>query len=241
MIADPLYWCTLPVSFLAGLTQGLTGFGSALVAMPFYIEILPPKVAVSLSILNGLSIATILTARHRHDVRTAKVLPLILGAMPGVWIGSSFLKDADDDLVKRLLGVILICYTLYSLYKGNLTKKQISQAWSVPAGFLTGVIGAAFSAGGPPAIIYLSLTGWGKDEIKATLSAFFLVTGILISAGHLWLGITSPLTFRLFALNAPLLVSGVSAGMKAYARFPHEQYVRAVLVMLLLMGLILLL
>jgi uncharacterized membrane protein YfcA len=49
-----LYSAIAAISFLAGLVQGLTGFGSALLAMPLFLLFLDARTAVPLSILNGL-------------------------------------------------------------------------------------------------------------------------------------------------------------------------------------------
>ncbi len=235
---------TIPVSFFAGFTQGLTGFGSALVAMPFFVEILPPKLAVTLSILNGLLITTILTLRHFQDIRLRNVAPLIIGSIPGIIVGLEFLQHADETIIKRLLGVLLVGYASYSIVfrekEQNGEKRPLSRAWGVLAGFFTGLIGASFSAGGPPTIIYVTMTGWQKDEIKATLSAFFLFTGVVISAGHALAGISTVLTLKLYALNAPLVLIGVFFGMRAYSRIPGVVYLRIVLFLLLLMGILLL-
>lgn len=235
------YLFTIPVSLFAGLTQGLTGFGSALVAMPFFVEILPPKLAVTLSVLNGLLITSMITYRHRNDIRPQDLIPLVIGAIPGIFLGIRFLKYADEGLIKHLLGAIIVSYCLYSLFKKNSWgRRPLHRAWGVVAGLLTGLIGASFSAGGPPTIIYVTLTGWGKDEIKATLSAFFLVTGIMISVGHVATGLSSKTTLYLFAVNAPVVVLGVLAGMRAYSLIPTRVYLRIVLALLLVMGTILL-
>ncbi len=231
---------TIPISLFAGLTQGLTGFGSALVAMPFFVEILPVRSAVGLSILNGLLITTLLTIRHKRDVRFNNVAPLIMGAIPGIILGITFLKHAEEGLVRRLLGLLLLAYTTYSLVAGKkMPSLQPNVIWGTIAGFLTGLIGASFSAGGPPTIIYVTLTNWNKDEMKATLSAFFLFTGASIALGHALSGITDREVFMLFLLNAPFVAVGVALGMMAYARIPRELYLRSILLLLWLMGLLL--
>ncbi len=240
MIEELNYLITLPISFFAGLTQGLTGFGSALVAMPFFIQILPAKLAVSLSILNGLLITTILTIRHRSDIKSGNILPLIIGSVPGILLGINFLRYADEILIKRILGAIIILYSIYSLSRKRTLNKRLSRIWGIVAGFLTGIIGASFSAGGPPTIIYVTLSGWKKDEIKGTLSAFFLFTGIFISTGHLFTGISNKTTYFLFLLNAPFILSGVFLGMKAYRAIPYATYLKLVLILLLAMGCLLL-
>ncbi len=234
------YLFTISVSFFAGLTQGLTGFGSALVAMPFFVEILPARSAVSLSILNGLLITSLLTLRHRRDVRFSNVAPLVIGAIPGIILGIAFLKHANEGLIRKLLGLLLVTYATYSLIaREKIPRLRPNALWGTLAGLLTGLIGASFSAGGPPTIIYVTLTGWSKDEMKATLSAFFLFTGASIALGHALSGITDQDVLLLFLLNAPFVAIGVALGMRAYTRIPRELYLRGILLLLLLMGILL--
>ena len=88
-----------------------------------------------------------------------------------------FLKKINEPLFKILLGCMLIGYALYRLFLVP-KPRSIGKAWGWAAGFATGAISAAFSAGGPPTIIYTTLTGWNKHEIKSTLSIFFFLGGV---------------------------------------------------------------
>ena len=110
-------------------------------------------------------------------------------------------------------------------------------AGGLVAGFLTGAISAAFSAGGPPTIIYTTLTGWQKHDIKATLSIFFFLGGIFTVIAHLAGGLLDLSVFRTFLLCSPGVLVGVWSGSLAYSRFNTEAYIRTVLVALSLMGL----
>ncbi|MBW2098029.1 MAG: sulfite exporter TauE/SafE family protein [Deltaproteobacteria bacterium] len=163
------YPAVAAISFLAGLVQGLTGFGSALLAMPLFLLFLDARTAVPLSILNGLIITIYLCLQLKQHLDWGKIFPLLLGCLPGIMAGVYFLKRADNTWIKILLGILLVGYASFSLrFKPRAIR--IPSFGPYAAGFATGVIGAAFSAGGPPAIIYTMLTGWSKDSIKATLS-----------------------------------------------------------------------
>jgi len=104
------------------------------------------------------------------------------------------------------------------------------------AGFATGVIGSAFSAGGPPVIIYTMLAGWSKDSIKATLSGLFLITGILIAGAHWFFGLTNGLVLRYLAVSAIPVISGVWSGSRIYSRTTTESYIRIILFLLIGLG-----
>jgi uncharacterized membrane protein YfcA len=224
------------IFFLAGLVQGVTGFGSALVAMPLLLLFLDAKTAVPLCMLNGLVITSFLSLQLKHHMDWKKIMPLFAGCIPGILAGVIFLKRAENDTMKILLGVILVAYASYSL-RARPCPRHIHRAWSVLAGFATGAIGAAFSAGGPPTIIYTALTGWSKDGIKATLSGFFFITGILMAVAHALTGLTTAQVVHYFFVSMWAVLSGTWAGSLLYRRLARETYLRGAFLTLFAMGL----
>lgn len=229
------------VIFLAaGFTQGVSGFGSALVAMPLLLFFIDAQIAVPLCMLNGLIITAFLSLQLRRNVDWRKISPLLIGCLPGIYVGACFLKEADSDLIKLLLGVMLVCYASYSMFF-KLRPRRIASCWPYIAGFFTGVIGSAFSAGGPPAIIYTTLTGWGKDDIKATLSVLFFVTGICMAVAHALTGLTTVVVLRYFSGSAAFVLLGVVAGSFFYGKVEKETYLRLLLYLLLVLGVMMIL
>ncbi|MBI5559443.1 MAG: sulfite exporter TauE/SafE family protein [Deltaproteobacteria bacterium] len=219
----------------AGFTQGLSGFGSALVAMPLLLLFLDAKTAVPLCVLNGLVITAFLSLQLRSHVDWRKIIPPLIGCLPGIYVGDFLLRKADGSLIKLLLGVLLIGYALYCMFLQPKPRK-IASFWPYVAGFFTGLIGSAFSAGGPPTIIYTTLTGWNKDAIKATLSVFFFTTGIFIAVAHAMSGLTTPVVLRYFFLSAGFVLFGVMAGSFCYGRVERETYLKIILNLLVIMG-----
>ncbi|MFH1673303.1 MAG: sulfite exporter TauE/SafE family protein [Pseudomonadota bacterium] len=223
------------IFLLAGFTQGVSGFGSALVAMPLLVMFMDVKLAVPLCMLNGLIITLFLSLQLKNHIDWKKIMPLFLGCLPGIYVGVTFLKKANSNVIEFLLGVILIAYALYGLALRP-QPRTINPTWSYLAGFATGIIGSAFSTGGPPTIIYTTLTGWSKDDIKATLSGFFFSTGLIIAAAHAINGLTTVVVLRYFAVSIAFVFLGVYAGSFYYGRLKKEVYVRVILGMLILMG-----
>ncbi len=224
----------------AGFTQGVTGFGSALVAMPMLLLFLGAKTAVPLCMLNGLIITGFLTFKLKNHLEWRKILPLIIGCLPGIVAGVFFLKNADDDLVRIILGVMILGYVGYSLW-GKPRVRKLPSFWAYIAGFGTGCIGTAFSAGGPPTIIYTTLTGWNKDTVKATLSGFFFTTGLFIAVAHALSGLTTIAVLQYFGASWLSVLLGVWAGSRLYDRFSQETYLRAVWILLTTMSFLMIL
>ncbi len=235
-----IYIAIVFVSFFAGFIQGLTGFGSALFAMPLLLLFMDAKTAVPLCVLNGLLITTYLTIQLREHLDWEKTRPLIIGCLPGIIAGVYILKKADNNWIKILLGILLIGYASFNLRFRPKTIKMPPYSPYI-AGFATGIIGGAFSAGGPPTIIYTMLAGWHKDRIKATLSVFFLVTGFLIALAQWISGLTNTLVLRYLSISALPVICGVYTGSLLYSRVSTSSYIRLILILLIGMGILMIL
>lgn len=166
-------WICL-ILFLAGFVQGLSGFGAVLFSLPLLSIFLDIKTVIPLVALAALMMTLIVLIQLWRHLEWKKVYPLIIGALPGVFVGVYFLKKFDKGVIHWILGATLIVYALYSLFIQK-SVKGIRERWAFLFGFLGGCLGGAFSAGGPPAIVYTSLSSWNKDQIKVTLQLFCII------------------------------------------------------------------
>lgn len=223
------------IVFLAGFTQGLSGFGSILLSLPLLAIFLDIKSVIPLVALIGLCITIILFIQLWRHLDWRKLCPLFLGALPGIPIGVFLLKKLDQGSIQWILGVILVTYSLYSLFFPSMNK-GIHEGWAYLFGFFTGVIGGALSAPGPAAIVYTSLQNWSKDTMKVTLQGIFLVAFSSSVLFHALSGITTAAVFRCFLVSMPFLFLGTYAGSLFYGRIREADYKRVVLVLLALLG-----
>lgn len=236
---DPVVVGAALIFFLAAFIQGVTGFGAGLIAVPLLSIFLDIKIAVPLTLLNGLVMTGFLSVELRSRINWRRFLLLSLGALPGVLLGVAFLKVIPPGPLKLLLAMMLIGFSIYSLMN-RIQTRPIHSAWGLLAGFATGFLGAATSAGGPPVVIYSTLVGSSRDDFKATLSFFFLAGGVAIAIGHALSGTTTAFVLRLFALTVTFVLAGVYAGSLLYGRLNREGYRKVILFALLVMGLIML-
>jgi uncharacterized membrane protein YfcA len=229
------YLWTCLIAFLAGFTQGVSGFGSVLLALPLLAIILDIKAVIPLAALYGLSIALLLLVQLWKYLEWKKVWPLLIGAVLGIPVGVFFLKKLDREIIHYFLGIILICYSLYSLFFRTLSS-GIGKAWAYVFGFLAGCLGGALGASGPPVIVYTSLQSWGKDTIKVTLQAFFAIAGMMVIFGHAISGITTAFVVRLFGISVPAMVLGTYVGSYFYGMIEEQWYRRTMFILLAFLG-----
>ncbi len=224
------------IFLLAGFTQGVSGFGSALVAMPLLTMFMDVQTAVPLCMLNGLLITLSLSMQLRRHIAWARIRPLLIGCLPGIIFGLLVLKNVSSSILQICLGLLVMGYALYSLFCKSKRLGKISSKWAYLAGFLTGGISSSLGAGGPPTIIYTTLTGWKNDEIKAALSIFFFISGVFTALGHAASGLTTKAILLQLMHSSPFTVIGVWAGILFYNRINRRYYIKIMLWVLLIMG-----
>jgi len=223
------------IFFLAGLTQGLTGFGGGLVAIPLLCLFMDIKLAVPLSILNGLAITTSMSFGLRRIMDRRKILPLLIGSLPGVLAGTLLLKMADPAGINRMLGILLIAISVINLtFRPRPLNPHVF--WGYIAGFFSGTITASVGAGGPPVIIYSAMTDWKKDEIRATLTGFFVLNGYITVAAHTLSGVITRGTLTTFAVTLGFVLLGTYAGSALSNRINRQTYLQIVYLLLIVLG-----
>jgi uncharacterized membrane protein YfcA len=227
-------WICLIV-FFAAFTQGLSGFGSILLALPLLAIFLDIKTLIPLAALYGLSITFLLLVQLREYLEWKKIYPLLVGAALGIPIGVLFLKKHNRDMIHWTLGIILLLYSMHSLFFKS-SKSGIREGWAYLFGFFGGCLGGALSATGPPVIVYTSLQSWSKDTIKVTLQGFFIVSGLMVVLAHAVNGVTTAAVLRLFGISLPVLIVGTYVGAYFYGMMGEQWYKKVMFILLGLLG-----
>ena len=228
------------IAFGAGVIQGLSGFGSALVAVPLFALILPIETLVPLMALLGAGISALNLVHLRTQVRLRPVVRLLFGYLLGTPLGLLFLARAPEALVLGVLGVLLCGYALRALL-GRQPRARWLREWRVALGAVSGALGAAFSTNGPPVILHVAAhPEWGADRQKATLVLFLLLASVITVAAHGVSGLITGEVLRLLLWSAPTLVLGALAGLWLYRRLGNYGYQRLVLALILATGVLML-
>jgi uncharacterized membrane protein YfcA len=223
------------IVFLAGVTLGFSGFGALLLTLPLLAIFLDIKIVIPLVALFGITIRIILLIQLWKQLLWKKIYLLLIGALPGIPLGVFLLKILDKVYIQWILGIILICYSVYSLFI-QVSNKDMKGGWAYIFGFFAGCTGGAISASGVPVIIYTTLQNWTKDEIKATLQGFFFASGVIIVLFQVIYGITNLTVLRYFLISLTFLVLGTYVGTFLYRKISSEDYKRVILVLQFFLG-----
>jgi uncharacterized membrane protein YfcA len=227
-------WVSL-ILFLAGFTQGLSGFGSIFLSIPLLAFFLEIKTVIPLVALAALAMTLVLVIQLRAHLDWKKIYPLLIGAALGIPVGVALLRGLDKGMVQWILGSILVAYAIYGLFS-RIGEKSLGKKWGYPFGFLAGCMGGFMSATSPPVIVFITLQGWSKDQMKATLQGFFLVSGLMVVFSQILGGLTTLTVLRFFAVALPSLLAGTYVGSVFYGAIREESYRRIMMILLVFLG-----
>ena len=163
-------------AFAGSVVFGITGFGAALVTVPFATHFVPLPFALALFVLMDLANAFRIGFENpKHAVKSewTRLVPTIL---VGTVAGVTLLVNLPRQAATLSLGVFVFLFALYSLFN-RAQSRIVSTRWAYLAGFAGGITSTLFGAGGPPYAMYLSHRGLAKEQYRATMG-FATLTSI---------------------------------------------------------------
>jgi len=232
-------WLVLIV-FFACFTQGVSGFGSALVAMPLLVMVLGLGPARPLMAMVSGTLQLVLLVRYRHAFRLRSVWPLVVASALAVPVGFYGMRHIDERVTLSVLAVVVLAYAVYGL-AGAKAPHLRSRVWTWAAGFAGGLLGAAYNTSGPPVVLYADARRWPPDTFKSNLQAFFCVNNAIVLVGHALAGNVTRAVGWHFLVALPAIGAGLAASFLLDRRISHATFRKIVLVLLVLLGVQLLL
>jgi uncharacterized membrane protein YfcA len=230
----------LIATFAGALVAGLSGFAFGLVAASIWLYILTPLQTATLIVAFGLIVQGYSVWKLRHALEWAKLWPFLLGAAIGVPVGVAILEWANPAHVRASIGVFLVLYSLYALFRPKMASVTAGGgAADAGVGFLNGVLGGITGLAGILVTIWCGLRGWPKDRQRAIFQPAAVAIFAMSAA---WLGIKGSVsadTIRLFLFGLPVLLAGTWLGVKLYGHLDETAFRRVVLVLLFVSGAVL--
>ena len=228
------------VIVVATLIRSTLGFGEALVAVPLLALRMPVEVAAPLAVLVSIVVAGVVVVQDRGSIQFRAAAGLIVASLFGIPLGLLLLTYADDQIVKLLLGSVIIAFSLYSLFVGrHRTLSHDHIAWLIVCGFVGGILGGAYGMNGPPLAIYGALRKWSPQHFRATLQAYFLPVSVVGLAGYALIGLWTTVVTWYFLWSLPGVVVATFAGRAINLRMKGGAFVRVVYGGLLVTGAVL--
>lgn len=234
------------ISLIIGLgsfTQGLTGFGLALVSVPLLSLCMDVKLAVPIAGIFGWLVTFPIAWKMRKDIQFKTAVILFIGSLPGSFLGAYLLKVLPSYIILIVMGGILIVSSIYSLLSKDSLFKTVSLPISISVGFFSGALGASVGEPGPPVIAYTSMLPWNNNQTKSTLVFFFMLQMIGAIIGFWSKGLLIDSVFDYVFQMIPAFLIGTLIGMGGYKLIGkyHINYHKIIYSLLIFIGLSLIL
>ncbi len=187
------------IGFLIALFIALTGVGAGTLTVPVLVLFLkvPAPVAVGIGLTFSAAVKLILvpTQIARGNVAWRTLGFMLLGGVPGVLLGSLFLRQlvtmGSQNLLNALLGAILVSTASWQIFsffrpikvdRGASDRSPLLSWLMFPVGAEVGFSSAGAGALGSAAL--LSLTSLAPAQIVGTDIAFGFVVSLIGSGAH---------------------------------------------------------
>jgi uncharacterized membrane protein YfcA len=168
----------IAVVFVAGLVRGFTGFGTAMIYMPFASTVLSPVAAIITILVFDMFGPLPNIPRALRDGTPRDVARLGIGALIGLPIGLFLLYRIDPQVFRWLVSFSAL--TLLALlitgwrYHGELAR------WMVfVVGAIGGLLGGVSGLAGPPVIMLYMASKRAVQVIRANILLYLFITDIM--------------------------------------------------------------
>lgn len=229
----------LLTTFVGGVVTGLAGFAMGLVVSGIWLHIMTPAEAAALIVSYGLLIQIYSLWRLRRSLDWRRLAPFLIGGLFGVPVGAWLLAYIPPDTVRIGVGILLIGYSSYSLSRPHFPPMDAAFPVETGVGFLNGILGGMTGLSGPIISMWCQLRGWSKDEQRAVFQPVILCAFALTFISFAVAGNLTRHVGELYLMGLPMQLVGVWAGFKLYGHLDDALFRKAILVLLLLSGLML--
>lgn len=251
----PALVAVLGGAIASGLIAGLTGFGTALVALGLWLYVLPPQVAVPLVCISG-SVAHIsgmaLAVGH---VPVARAAALVGPGIVGLPLGVTLLTWVDGETLKPVAGALILGVSLSLLVLGLMRGRSPASAGASSArgsaqpamseppaqhllglGFVGGVLGGLAGFSGAIPALYAQIFRWPKATQRDLFQLFNLTIMALALVGYALSGLFGPALALCAALVVPITLLAAAVGRRLFHVVDEDLFRRIILVMLIISG-----
>ncbi|MDP6788134.1 MAG: sulfite exporter TauE/SafE family protein [Rhodospirillales bacterium] len=238
----PFDWFLLTtVSFVAALVQASTGFGFAIVAVPFYLIILGSLTAIQVSLMVTLVITVVIAMRVWHAAPPALLGRLVVGTLVGFPLGIVAYRHADLETAKLAVGLLITGFAawLFLAQRGRpVVENPATHPFAdVAIGIVSGAMTTSLGMPGPVILIYLSLLATGKEAMRATMLALFVFSNAGAIAFQEWQVGIDGATWTMAAILIPAGLVGAAVGHGVSRYLNQRTFRSAVLAILAATGL----
>ena len=225
----------LVIAYVAEVVGTVAGFGSSTIALPlalFFFDFETPLVLVALLHIFG-NIGRV--SFFKFGLDKSILLRFGLPSIVATFLGAMLVSHVSQELLKGMLGLFLVVYSVISWKKLLLFKPTTVTAFigGSISGFFAGLIGT----GGALRGAFLTAFGLPKETYIATAALIALAVDVTRLPVYFAEGFLTAQYFWMIPMLFVIALSGSFTGKYIVARIPQEKFRHIVLAAILLIGL----
>jgi len=215
------------ITLFAATVNGALGYGFSSLTVPvallFYTNrILNPALVMVEVVINGY---VLLINRKSVPHIWKRVLPILVGVLPGVMIGSYVLFMVQPAWLKFITYFVLL--PLILLQAAGVRKPiRAEKLVGVPFGMGIGTLYSVTTISGPPLALLFNNQGFAKQQFRAALSLIRVAESTLTAVAYYFLGLYSVDSAQLLPYIVPSVLVGIPLGTYLISRMDPEVFRR---------------
>lgn len=227
------------IIFIAYFIQGVTGFGSAIFALPLASIFMPlNRIIPSLLVFSVMQNTGIVVTDRKHIIKRdlVKIISLILVGVP---FGIILFNKLPEDILKIFLSLMIIYISISSFIKMKTKKDKTNNKKSFMDFlylFFGGCIHGAFGTGGPLIVVYFVKRIHNKKVFRATMCFIWMVINVVLIIQRAIEGWYTTSVFLLIGCGAFFVIIGTYFGNIVHNHISEEKFLKISYVILFFTG-----
>ncbi len=212
---------------IGGFVNGLAGFGTALFALGFWLQFLPPAQAVAIAVVVSAvtGLQGLLIVRRDIQENFRRLAIFVCPALPGILVGTAALSFVEAGFLEFLVAVFMLLYGGFFILRRNLPRiDRPTPLIDAVVGFLGGMLGGAASLSGILPTMWCAMRVWPKSETRAVLQPFNVIVLGLTSAVFLITGAYDTEVVTLLVVALPVAVLSAQVGIVAFRWLDDDEF-----------------
>ncbi len=217
----------LLVAFFAAIVNGALGYGFSSLAIPIALLFYTNKTLAPAFVAIEMVINFYVVIMNRHGLRAVakRVMPIVLGLIPGIIIGSTMLSSGHPDWLKFFTYVVIL--PLILLQAGGFRRPiRAERKVAVPLGVGVGILYSTTTISGPPLAIMLNNQGLAKEEFRAAVGLVRVAETTMTAIAYSFLGLFARESAGVLSYLVPGIVLGLPIGAFIIRRINTETFRR---------------
>jgi uncharacterized membrane protein YfcA len=217
----------IAITAIAAIVNGALGYGFSSLTVPVALLFYTNRVLNPTMVMVEVVINVFVLVMNRDSIPAVykRVLPIILGLLPGVWIGSHLLTSLQPAWIKCITYVLLLPLIFFQA-AGIRRPIRSERLVGLPFGTAVGFLYSVTTISGPPLAVLFNNQGLVKKDFRAALGMIRVAESTMTAFAYYQLGLFTEQSMSLVPLIAPSVVLGIPLGTFLIRRLDPETFRR---------------